>query len=774
MQHIPYEYKNCPVPGGGYATGFLFHPAQKGLLYLRTDIGGTYRFDGNARKWVFLTPFVTHLACAQAFPIAMAVDANRPQRLYILGGERHKPCGELAISDDCGDTFTAKPVPFYVHGNLSGRGTGERLIVDAADANTLWCASQTDGLWVTRDLGDTWTHVDGMPETHLTFVAQVNGRLIVGAAGVATKQGNMRGPALYIGDGERFTPMQQPANTRMEGCRIHGLAAQRWSADDRYLYVTFGGNGPRSFIDDLGYSCDSGDNVDGHIVRYPITAEGFGPMEDISPCTASAAKGVGLEGLRPGDHVPWGYSGVSASRNTPGLLIASTICKHNGDSIFLSRDSGTTWQQILFDLQEGDIRFRTSYMQPEFNGGRSIIHWLSDLKLNPFDDDESWFNTGTGVFRSFDLTKPACYYTDWCDGLEETVHINVYGMPSGDVRALDIVGDLGGFAFTDLDKACRNSFDDAEGNRYITCINADFADANPDRIVVTARGNWRGKTKGGLILTEDNAKTWRRLPMPWGLTAGIDEAARRIEQPNTNPGWAAMSPDGQTIAWTLADRIELPVSWAVVSQDGGETWQKITVYDLDGQEKTAGGFKMFADRLNNDLFYGFGEHSDLYISTDRARSFRQLPTPEELPAGVHFAKIDCANGTEIRGEAGKTGHFLMALGVHGLWTLDYAGGAFHVIRLSGEGEAAFRAGYGLGRPGGDYITEHKAIYFCGVIGGEYGFYRTLDDCASCVRLNTERQMYGHINSIDGDCREFGLFYLATGCYGLLYGKEKTP
>ena len=188
MEHIAYEYKNCPVPGGGYATGFLFHPAKKRLLYLRTDIGGTYRFDAAAQQWVFLSPHVTHLDCAQAFPIALAVDANRPQRLYILGGEYGKPCGELAISDDYGDTFTAKPVPFFVHGNLNGRGTGERLIVDAADPDTLWCASQRDGMWVTRDLGDTWVRVAGLPETHLTFVAQVNGKLIVGAAGVSASR----------------------------------------------------------------------------------------------------------------------------------------------------------------------------------------------------------------------------------------------------------------------------------------------------------------------------------------------------------------------------------------------------------------------------------------------------------------------------------------------------------------------------------------------------------------------------------------------------------
>ncbi|MBE5804344.1 MAG: endoglucanase [Clostridiales bacterium] len=772
MNYIPYTYRNCPVPGGGYATGFLFHPRKKGLLYLRTDIGGTYRFDYDTQTWKFLTFRATPLHPNQAFPISLALDTDRPERLYIMSGTRHDPDGELAISCDCGDSFTEKPTPFYVHGNLGGRGTGERLIVDENDANTLWYASQQDGLWVTHDLGDSWQHIDGMPDTHLTFIVQVQGQFVVGAAGVATKQGDMRGPALYIGDGTTFRPMEQPAGCRMENRRVHGLAAQRWSLDDRYFYVTFGGNGPRSFIDDLGYSCDSGDNLDGHIVRYPLVAGGFGPMEDVTPCIGSPAKGKALEHIHPGDHLLFGFSGISASRNTPGMLIASTISKFDGDSIFLSWDHGSTWQQILFNLAEGDIRFRTSYMLPQYNGGESIIHWLSDLKLNPFDDNESWFNTGTGVFRSFDLTKDTRYYTDWSDGVEETVHLNVYGMPSGEVKVIDIIGDLGGFAFTDLDKACRNSFDDEIGNRYITCLNADFADDNPNRIVVTARGNWKGKTTGGLILTVDNAKTWRRLPMPWGLTDAIDEASRRIEEPNTNSGWVAMSRDGQTIAWTLGDHVELPVTWAVHSQDGGKTWQQITVYGLDGRQVVTGGFKIFADRLQNDLFYGFGDHSDLYISTDRARTFRQLAHPQGMPTGVHFARIDGANQTEIRGEAGHTGRFLVTMKEHGMWVLDFTADGCAATRLSAEGDTVFRAGYGLGEPGGDYINGHKAIYLNGVIGGEYGFYRTLDDGKTYTRLNTDEQMFGGIISLDGDCRTFGQFYLATGTYGLIYGKEQ--
>lgn len=772
MNHIPYEYRHCPVPGGGYVTGFLYHPRQEGLLYLRTDIGGAYRFDREKQEWICLIPHVTMEDLSQTFPIAMALDENRPERLYIICGERHRDYGELVISCDYGETFAVKPLPFFAHGNLSGRGTGERLIVDAEDDCTLWYASQQDGLWVTRNLGDTWQHIDALPETHLTFITQVKGKLIVGAAGVAAKQDGLRGAALYVGDGTSFQPMEQPQSRKVENCRLSGLTAQRWSLDDKYLYITFSANGVNSFIDELGYSCDSADAVDGHVVRYPLTEEGIGPMEDITPCAASPATGVGLEHIRKGDMIDWGFSGIAASRNTPGMVITSTIIKDNGDSIFLSWDYGATWKQILFDLKDGEIRFRTSYMKPEHNGGFSIIHWLSDLKLNPFDDNESWFNTGTGVFRSFDLTKESRYYTDWSDGVEETVHLNVYGMPSGDVQVLDIIGDLGGFAFTDLDKPCRNSFDDADGNRYITCINADFADQAPNRIVVTARGNWKGKTKGGLILTTDNAKTWNRLPMPYGLTEEIDQALRLIEQPNVNPGWAAMSLDGETIVWSLADRIELPVTRVVVSQDGGSTYQRVLVYELDGQEKTSGSFKVFADCMVNDLFYGFGDHSDLYISTDRARTFHQLPTPENMPADVHFAKIDCANKTEVRGEAGHSGLFLMALREHGLWTLQYADGKFTAKRLSAEGDWVYRAGFGLGEKGGDYITGHKAIYMNAIIGGEYGFYRTFDDCKTCERINTDNQMFGEIISIDGDCRTFGQFYLATGSFGLIYGKEQ--
>ena len=51
MKNIEYEYRNLPIPGGGYVTGFLFDPDRKNVLYIRTDIGGCYRFSYENRHW---------------------------------------------------------------------------------------------------------------------------------------------------------------------------------------------------------------------------------------------------------------------------------------------------------------------------------------------------------------------------------------------------------------------------------------------------------------------------------------------------------------------------------------------------------------------------------------------------------------------------------------------------------------------------------------------------------------------------------------------------
>ncbi|MCM1193510.1 MAG: endoglucanase [Butyrivibrio sp.] len=830
MRQIPYQYRNLPIPGGGYVTGFLYSEREKDVLYIRTDIGGAYRFDSGEQRWVSLIPHVTMEDLSETFPIALAIDEEKPGSLYIVCGVNEPASGVLAVSEDYGESFVYEKLPVMAHGNLNGRGTGERLCVKG---DTLFYASQQEGLWKSSDRGHSWEKLTALSENYLTFAALIQGSLLVGsagvtgAAGVAGKEpaGNqaearpggaqhdgvqppevpMRGHSLYISydGGESFEELEQPESHVIEGCRLNGPVAQRWCMDEKYVYVTFASTGRRSYVLENGYSCDSGDTIDGHVVRYPVLRQGeggqaetlrLGSMEDVTPGSASAVTGKGQENIRRGDILDYGFSGVSVSGQTPGMLAATTIVKDDGDSVFLSLDYGKTWRQVLYDLEEGEISFRAPYMRPECNGGHSLIHWLSDIKINPFDDNEAWFNSGTGVFRTRNLKAEVCRFTDWCDGIEETVHLNVYSMPKGRVQVLDILGDLGGFAFEDLDRPCDNSFADAEGNRYITCMNADFSDERPECLAVTPRGNWTGKTFGGLILSRDQGRTFERLPMPFGLTADLDEALRGIERPNVNSGWVAMSPDCRKLVWAVADGIELPVRRLIASQDGGKSFSCCKVYDRAGSLKNRGNVKVFSDRTDSSLFYGFGGESDFYISHDGGQTYREYELPEEFPR-INFGLIDCANKTEVRGETGRSGVFYLAVGAEGLWKLEYnkgkdetlrkpercsndcgAGGGsgsngVSLTRLTAPGVTVYRMGLGLGRPAGDYYRESKAIYFNGVIDGQYGFYRTLDQCGAFERLNTDRQMFGEINSIDGDCRTFGRFYLATGSNGIKYGEQ---
>lgn len=229
----------------------------------------------------------------------------------------------------------------------------------------------------------------------------------------------------------------------------------------------------------------------------------------------------------------------------------------------------------------------------------------------------------------------------------------------------------------------------------------------------------------------------------------------------------------------MADGIDLPAGRVIVSQDKGRTFRIAEVYQMDGTRKTTGKVKVFSDRVDSSLFYGFGDHSDFYVSRDGGLTFCERKLPDGFPC-VDFGKIDCANKTEIRGETGKTGVFYLALAEYGLWKLMYdpgkgvggCGEKVVVRRLSGRGDTVFCVGLGVGRPGGDYFTEDKALYVTGTIGGKYGFYRTLDEGGTFERLNTDRQQFGEINSVDGDCRIFGRFFLATGSNGILYGEPE--
>ena len=50
-EQVRYRWQNVVVGAGGFAPGIVFSPAAPGIAYLRTDMGGAYRWEDRAGRW---------------------------------------------------------------------------------------------------------------------------------------------------------------------------------------------------------------------------------------------------------------------------------------------------------------------------------------------------------------------------------------------------------------------------------------------------------------------------------------------------------------------------------------------------------------------------------------------------------------------------------------------------------------------------------------------------------------------------------------------------
>ena len=76
----PYVWHNVVIGGGGFVTGIITHPRQKGLMYARTDVGGAYRWDDSAQRWIPLTDGTGDVDFTGVE--SLAVDPSDPNCVY--------------------------------------------------------------------------------------------------------------------------------------------------------------------------------------------------------------------------------------------------------------------------------------------------------------------------------------------------------------------------------------------------------------------------------------------------------------------------------------------------------------------------------------------------------------------------------------------------------------------------------------------------------------------------------------------------------------------
>ena len=570
-----YRWTNVAIHGGGFVVGIIPHPTVRGLIYARTDVGGAYRLDPGSDRWTPITDWVGGPDWYLSGIESVAVDPTDPSRVYIAAGMYSQPWakpGAILRSMDQGKTWQKTNLPIKLGGNEAGRFNGERLAVDPHAPATLFFGSRLNGLWKSRDHGESWHQVKSFP------LPQDTGGVGTVFVIYDTRSGNPGHPTPIIYAGAS-TPHGGMYRSTDAGVTWHKLAGQPLGlrpnhaalAADGSLYISYGKQpGPNSM-------------TDGAVWKFN-THEGT--WTDITPLSPKK------------DRRSFGYGTVAIDVNHPGTVMAGTFCRWNGgDIIFRSTDGGKQWKPI--SPNHGGIWSVESAPWLYFHSAHPMVtNWIGSLQIDPHNSNRVLYTTGWGIFETTDVMaadsgRPS-HWKFYCDGFEETVVTDLISPPAG-AHLLSTVGDIDGFKHDDL----RISPPGGMLNpNYGNNTSIDFAAHEPSFMVRV----FGGRAVNGAFST-DGGSTWtpfRRAPR------------------HSMYGKIAVSPDAKTIVWTAASGPwSGPSRVAHVTHDRGESWQAC--------RGLKPGWHVISDRVNPQHFYAFSpRQGHIYMSADAGNSFHRM------------------------------------------------------------------------------------------------------------------------------------------------------
>lgn len=559
-----YTWRNVKIVAGGFITGIVMHPAESGLMYTRTDIGGAYRWDAASKRWIPLNDWVSPADWNLLGVESIGLDPTNPDRLYLaLGTYTQSWAGNGAIvrSTDRGATFQRTNVPFKLGGNEDGRHAGERLAVDPLNPARLYFGSRNNGLWTSTDYAETWKQVSSFPAN-----ASTNGIGIAAVVFDTITPGSGK-DITYVAVSSPTTGLYRSTDDGVSWQAVAGqptglLPNHAVLSANGTLYLTYGNQpGPNGM-------------TGGGVWKYNPKD---GAWTNITPNPSGGA-------------ITWGFGAVAVDAANPDTVMVSTMDRWGPvDDLFRSTDAGATWKSTSarsqFDLS----------LSPwvTFGNQWKFGWWMGALALDPFSPGHVLYGTGATIYATDDVTNidngSTAHWYIGADGVEETAVIQLSSPPAGP-ELFSALGDIGGFAHDDLSISPKAGM--YNNPVFSTTSGIDYAELNPAFVVRTGSSSGR---KGAY--SSDGGHTWKPF---------VTDAPTV-----TNGGKGiAVSADGKTIVWSNES------SALFYSTDLGKTWTACT-----GVSSTS---LIAADRVNPNKFYAYNPTSGIfYVSTDGAVSFTQ-------------------------------------------------------------------------------------------------------------------------------------------------------
>jgi len=444
-----YRWANVSIGGGGFVTGVYLHPLQQDLVYIRTDVGGFYRWNAADKSWIPLN---------DSFPLAqktyyggeaLAVDPNNPNIVYMAAGKysQWEPKGSIFKSTDRGKTWTKLNIDLGMDSNDKQRWAGERLAVNPSNSKEIFFGSRHDGLWKSSDAGATWAKVTSCAPTLTAGI---------GILGIVFDQ---RVPGLvYInvyGDG-----LYKSTDTGVTWSKIEGSPkqAQRMTTTSNgVLYVTH----------------ESG------VSKYVN-----GAWSNITP---------------DGNQASFNALGVNPT-NQDNVLVA--LGQSTSTKIYETLDGGDTWTEKKASIK---------HTVPWWDDSMFSI-WTSAIEFDPKVPGKVWMTNGFGVLQTDNIHANPVVWTNYAQGHEELVTFAL-AAPSEGAVLLSGVADVDGFYHNNgLNSFPSKRFEGIAQSNNVNrdTFSIAYSESEPLHVVRLGGSRWNSTFTGAT--SKDGGLTWKKFP----------------------------------------------------------------------------------------------------------------------------------------------------------------------------------------------------------------------------------------------------------------------